>query len=356
MTQRHVNDGSFEHPLDITPRKIGELGEFLPIKAPKVQQNPQLPVFATGAIAVTELPRGILVLCAQMRGVRPITADTQALSGIQIEARLTGRSLAHETMPPHRSARIESGLLSVNGFPTESHWKVEMPAQAAFETISIAYPVPFLEGLAKLDPSLAEAALKMVAEHGCQREEMTIAQRLLFVKLYQLCLKEGGNKLRAEAIALELLADAIEAQGRDTAADSARHEGQAQTRLVEHAGKSIDAMLSAPPSIAELARLLRVSETRLKRAFSETTGESVGAYIARRRLETAWDLVMLELPLAKVADEVGYASPEAFSKAFRRYFGESPSAARAAGRQKPHPPIDDCRVKDGLTGLDRPMN
>ena len=324
MDQQRIAGGELEHPSDITRNKIGKLAEDLPVMAPKVQTSVQLPVFATGAITATKLSRGILVLCAEMRGVRQITAETEAMPGIQIEARLTGSSSSRETMPPHRTADIESGTLSINGFRKVSSWEVEMPAQSAFEAVSISYPLSFLDDLKHLDKTVAAKAKELLGRPICHRQPMTLAQRLPFVKLQQLCLDPAGSKLRAEAIALELLADVVEL--RNVKQDNPPEE----SGLVEHAQRTIDAMLSNPPSIAELARLLRVSETRLKRSFSDTTGQAVGTYMTQRRLEAAWDLVLMGLPLAKVADEVGYASPEAFSKAFRRHYGCSPSSARAA--------------------------
>ena len=129
--------------------------------------------------------------------------------------------------------------------------------------------------------------------------------------------------MRAEAIVLELLADTVEALG-----ERQTETTEAQT-LVEQVCKTIEARLSSPPKLAQLAQLFRVSETRLKRSFSEQTGQPISSYIFQRRMEAAWALVTMGLPLAQVADEVGYANPEAFSRAFRRHYGRCPSAARA---------------------------
>ena len=320
----HPVCADFEHPADITLRKIGRLSRVLPVAAPRVRLSHQLPVFATGALKATELSRGMLVLCAQMRGVRQITADTHAVPGLSIEARLQGRSFSREAMPPYRTARIESGTISINGFPSESRWTVEMPAQKTFDAVSVCYPPSFLEALSDTDGELAVRAKKLVADQICHRDVMSFSRRLPFVKLQQLCLHgRSGSKLRAEAIALELLADTVEALG-----EQQTETTEAQT-LVEQVCKIIEARLSNPPKLAQLAQLFRVSETRLKRCFSEQAGQPISSYIAQRRMEAAWALVTMGLPLAQVADEVGYANPEAFSRAFRRHYGQCPSAARA---------------------------
>ena len=319
-----LGSAGFEHPSDITLRKVSRLSEVLPVAPPNVRLSTKLPAFATGALKAAPLSRGILVLCAQMRGVRPVTGDTTALPGFLIEARLQGRSFSRETAAPFRTAPIESGIISVGGFPTESHWKLEMPAQHAFEAVSVSYPLAFLEALRDIDRDLADRASRLVAEKISHRESMDVPRRLPFVKLQQLCLQDRpGNKLRAEAIALELLADTIDRLTGKPA------EASASQTLVEHVRETIEERLSDPPGVSELAQLFRVSQTRLKRSFSEEIGQPISAYVARRRMEVAWDLVAMGVPLAKVADEVGYANPEAFSRAFRRHYGRCPSAARA---------------------------
>ena len=314
----------FEHPADITLRKVRRLSRVLPVAPPNVRPSTGLPAFATGALKAAQLSRGILVLCAQMRGVRPVTGDTTALPGFLIEARLQGRSFSRETAPPFRTAPIESGTISIGGFPTESHWKLEMPAQHAFEAVSVSFPLAFLEALQDIDRDLAARANHLVAEKISHREPMDVPRRLPFVKLQQLCLQDRpGNKLRAEAIALDLLADTI-----DRLTGKPAETSPSQT-LVEHVRKTIEGRLSDPPGISELAQLFRVSQTRLKRSFSEAMGQPISVYVARRRMEVAWELVAIGVPLAKVADEVGYANPEAFSRAFRRHYGQCPSVARA---------------------------
>lgn len=68
------------------------------------------------------------------------------------------------------------------------------------------------------------------------------------------------------------------------------------------------------------------------RMFEVISGVSAGEYVRRRRLSLA--AIGLSAGGARVIDQAlrfGYESPDAFSKAFRREFGISPSEARQPG-------------------------
>lgn len=79
-------------------------------------------------------------------------------------------------------------------------------------------------------------------------------------------------------------------------------------------------------AIAEQAGL---SLHHFQRRFSTIMGETVGGYARRLRLETAAMLLkMTETPILQTAVAVGYNSTEAFSRAFQRHFGHSPSQYR----------------------------
>jgi AraC-like DNA-binding protein len=84
-------------------------------------------------------------------------------------------------------------------------------------------------------------------------------------------------------------------------------------------------------TLAGLAAHGSMSRTSLATRFRELLGTSVQAYISRVRMLTA--AAMIEHPqrpkLARVAAEVGYGSEAAFSRAFMREMGVSPTKLRA---------------------------
>ena len=66
-----------------------------------------------------------------------------------------------------------------------------------------------------------------------------------------------------------------------------------------------------------------------RKAFTARVGEPPGRYRIRRRLEMACQLLEAGLPVAVVAERLGYASPYEFSAQFRARLGVPPSRYRS---------------------------
>jgi AraC family transcriptional regulator len=85
-----------------------------------------------------------------------------------------------------------------------------------------------------------------------------------------------------------------------------------------------------PPSLAELARVCRLSTRHLTRAFRKETGITLGAFIEQAVMDRARRLLQdTHAPIATIAADTGFASPAGFSAAFRRATGETPRGFRA---------------------------
>jgi len=88
--------------------------------------------------------------------------------------------------------------------------------------------------------------------------------------------------------------------------------------------------LDAEIELETLARAAHFSPYHFHRIFSGMMGESVAEHIRRLRLErAAQHLKHGSHPVTRIAFEAGYDSHEAFTRAFRTMFGESPSRFRA---------------------------
>jgi AraC-like DNA-binding protein len=113
---------------------------------------------------------------------------------------------------------------------------------------------------------------------------------------------------------------------------------QAQSENLRVRADAIIYEQSADPELtpAVIAAQLNVSLRHLYRAFNGI--ESPAARIRRRRLERAAEILSAHATpgsgqVERVALECGFASAEYFSRAFRREFGLSPRAYRAAHRE-----------------------
>jgi AraC-like DNA-binding protein len=80
-----------------------------------------------------------------------------------------------------------------------------------------------------------------------------------------------------------------------------------------------------PRTTAELARAAGASVRTIERCFLAETGTAVGHWRRRVRMFHALRLLEAGTSVTNVALEVGYDSPSAFSQAFTRQFGHSPS-------------------------------
>ena len=102
--------------------------------------------------------------------------------------------------------------------------------------------------------------------------------------------------------------------------------------LEEHITEKLD--------MEKAAQMALSSPFHFQRMYHVITGVTVGEYVRRRRLTlAAQDLVAGE-KVIDVACKYGYESPEAFSKAFGKMHGLSPTAAREPGaRLKAYPKL-----------------
>lgn len=103
---------------------------------------------------------------------------------------------------------------------------------------------------------------------------------------------------------------------------------------IESLQKAIDYMeehILEPMSIEEIAQQANSSSFHFQRTFSILTDITVGDYLRRRRLTlAAQELSRTNGRVIDIAFKYGYDTPEAFSKAFSRQHGVTPSDARKA--------------------------
>jgi AraC-like DNA-binding protein len=87
--------------------------------------------------------------------------------------------------------------------------------------------------------------------------------------------------------------------------------------------------LDRPWSVADLAAYAAMSRSAFAARFRAVVGMPPHTYITRLRLSRAAELLRTtDATVAAIARQVGYASEEAFSRAFKDQFGTSPSVFR----------------------------
>ena len=83
-----------------------------------------------------------------------------------------------------------------------------------------------------------------------------------------------------------------------------------------------------------------MSRSAFAARFSELVGETPMQYVARWRMNSAlsW-LKENDTPLGELANQLGYQSEAAFSRAFKRFMGMTPGAAREQTKRKASAPV-----------------
>lgn len=103
-------------------------------------------------------------------------------------------------------------------------------------------------------------------------------------------------------------------------------------------GKALSLLHQSPArnwTIEDLAREAGLSRSALAERFTDFVGEPPMHYLARWRMQMAAELLRHgKANIAAIAAEIGYGSEAAFSRAFKKIVGASPSSWRRPGALK----------------------
>ncbi|WP_215550507.1 helix-turn-helix domain-containing protein [Amycolatopsis sp. CA-230715] len=105
----------------------------------------------------------------------------------------------------------------------------------------------------------------------------------------------------------------------------------------------MDAHYAEPLDVDQLAAVAGCSRYHFMHEFSAAYGESPKAYLTRRRIERAQDLLRaVNLTVTEICLLVGFTSLGTFSRRFTELTGRSPTEYRKAFRRTGVPAIPGC--------------
>ena len=103
--------------------------------------------------------------------------------------------------------------------------------------------------------------------------------------------------------------------------------------ILSAALEAVEDMLQEPLSVSDLAQKVHCSDSGLHKLFRYVFNCSVAEYITKRRLSIASrELLATEKSITEIALDYRYSSPEVFTRAFKRFWGITPSEFRRTCR------------------------
>lgn len=94
-------------------------------------------------------------------------------------------------------------------------------------------------------------------------------------------------------------------------------------QTIDFINKNLDKDLN----LANLSKIAMYSPFHFHRIFSAIVNEPLNTYISRKRIEKSTSLLKPEsqIPISEIAHEFGFSSNAAYTKAFKKFYGISPS-------------------------------
>jgi len=228
-------------------------------------------------------------------------------------ARGAGRITRHvaevRELPPPRV-----GLLTLSPGATDLEYEAEGGTEmltlslsaATFSAIGGRADDAFARGLLPFrEDGLRAVLLELMERAACgASERLYVDHAIAFLAAALAAPRRRTSRRPLDAPALKRVLDAIE------------------TMLEETPGE--------PPSLEALAGIAGLSVAEFARGFRTATGESPHAFLTRRRIERAQELLRgrSALPLADLAVMLGFADQAHFSRRFRQVTGTTPSRFR----------------------------
>ena len=198
-----------------------------------------------------------------------------------------------------------------------------------YHSRSVLFLPGFFEELEERYPNEFAGLFEAFAEPWCDEAADAICHALR--RISEERARAAGGHVYMRGIVETMVAEL--ACSRSAHGQALRAAGtRASAGLAEQAASAVERALDSGRRVGvnELAEGLYTSRSKLCAVFKAETGESLGAYIRRRRTERAQDLLgNSSLSVAQIAELLGFAQQAAFTHAFKQATGFSPSTWRA---------------------------
>ena len=283
---------SGERIVAYAPLRTFEIG-FADIGTLHIVEEGELVLRIDGDPHVERVSRGDVILLPR--------GDPHHISDAGVRAHAGVRSGASEHDTPAEPARWLCGTFTI-GDPQASHLLASLPA------------VIILRGA-----------------RGPALEGLEVARRMLLVEMQS---PSQGSAVMVARILDLLFIQILRAWAAGTDAEPNWLAGALDPQI----GLALSAIHRDPGhdwTVEELARACSFSRSAFAARFVARVGQPPATYLAHVRLDAATDLLRdTSLPVAVIAENVGYTSEAAFSRAFKHRYGTPPARWRREIRAK----------------------
>lgn len=112
-------------------------------------------------------------------------------------------------------------------------------------------------------------------------------------------------------------------------AELTQHESAGKRHIIKQVQELVMSDLGADTSVKTIADRVFLHPVYLSKLYKSETGESLGDYIIRMRMERAvYMLKSTNKRIYEITTELGYQNPQYFSKIFKKHYGVTPGEFR----------------------------
>lgn len=275
---------------------------------------------ATGDISALSIGPNIRILTGRLYGQQPFEATVHAEPGLAIEIRLKGQSRSFDLHDPGRHIEVGPGSCVITTSPKRSTWQVLVPNQAEFETVTFEFIGDFIEDFARVDGDYASALRMFCARPAVLQLRPHAGLQALAARALDLA-GHGSEEqaLRGYSIIVEMLLVL-----RPHFLNNTPRAIKPAEALADRARAFIEAHASAALTLGQVGSELRVSPSSIKTALAKTLRSGFKELLQATLMARAARMIEDGAPISRVADALGYSSPEALTKGFRRFYGYPP--------------------------------
>ena len=256
--------------------------------------------------------------------------ESQRRRGIgpaSLEAYRRNLKKLYDSLPGEKRLTAETGRV----------WKRQMEAQGVAPR-SVNSRLSALNSLCEYLGRREFQIHDFLREEAVLQPELTRAEdlRLLMDMMYRVLREDRpGCEALCHHLTLALLGSILQLTGDAPRRDRTETEPKTLGRQVQ---AFIDGHFSEPLTLQDMGKALHVSPYYLSHVFKEASGYSPTQYLLRRRIGEAQNLLIsTDLPMAKIAEQVGFETQNYFNLQFSKHVGMPPGKYRESfvGKKKP---------------------